>query len=438
MSTPYDRNKPPPPPHSTAPPQSRFGTEDPFAEEEVYSDISDISTKGDQALFVRNNPPLTPHSLPAHQTQHGERNKGMTENGDCAAESLRVHPSRMSLVEPRSKATEPRPEMRSAINMDALANRESHHHTSQSLTPHGDSYRPYYGTAARREDRVFSARANNVTDRRNARIRAFGDIPRTVYDLRAYYQFLKVQIGENVISRFKNGDGRVNPSQYGGTHEYDLGLCFTTFLSTYTCEKRDKCPWRHHPLTEEEKVWVKRLGSCEEFLRKAEALWAKPCTPMPGKNMADVAGDGDSPTVGGSVSGQEDEREKRYDTSRVVKRPREEYSCSGYEDTWRRDLYNNRNDGSRSSRRRREDDSQRDREDSRDDGQYNDRSRNGGSGSSKRQHRTDSNHEEDYSSGSNYNPETARGIQPPSPHCHVRGHERGQTWREEREHKTRK
>ncbi|KAI2478167.1 hypothetical protein Ptr902_10362 [Pyrenophora tritici-repentis] len=117
--------------------------------------------------------------------------------------------------------------------------------------------------------------------------------PPTVYDLRVYdtrisETYSKLPKGE----RFENGiNGKVAPSIYGSMSCHDLGLCFATFLTRKSCEMGLGCPWRHHPLSIAEKIWIIEYGKTrgKEFLGNVERCYTTPQMPVPGANMHHVA-----------------------------------------------------------------------------------------------------------------------------------------------------
>ncbi|KAJ4378097.1 hypothetical protein N0V83_000929 [Neocucurbitaria cava] len=118
--------------------------------------------------------------------------------------------------------------------------------------------------------------------------------PPTASDLRGYTNHVTKKYGAlEPEQRFSNGpNGKVKPVQYGSNNAFDLGLCFTTFCTQRACEMGLECPWRHHPLTKDEKEWMKALGRNfgkphieTEFLSNVESRWSFPEVPLPGKSM---------------------------------------------------------------------------------------------------------------------------------------------------------
>lgn len=114
-------------------------------------------------------------------------------------------------------------------------------------------------------------------------------MPPTAYDLRVFTRRIDDQYaGLPRERRFKNGNnGKASPSIYGSETRHDLGLCFATFLTRETCEMGLDCPWRHHPLSVTEKIWVVEYGKerGKEFLMNAERCYSCPQMPVPGANM---------------------------------------------------------------------------------------------------------------------------------------------------------
>ena len=118
-------------------------------------------------------------------------------------------------------------------------------------------------------------------------------IPSTVYDLRVYNRRIDNQYADLPSEQqFKNGtNGKVSPSIYGSETRHDLGLCFATFLTFETCEMGLDCPWRHHPLSIAEQIWIVEYGKerGKEFLMNTERCYSCPQMPVPGANMHLVA-----------------------------------------------------------------------------------------------------------------------------------------------------
>jgi hypothetical protein len=89
------------------------------------------------------------------------------------------------------------------------------------------------------------------------------------------------------MEQFAVGNGKVLPSYYGSDVLHDFGLCFSTFLTRKCCEIGLNCPWRHHPLSNDEKSWImennKERG--KEFAGKANRFWAFPEVPLPGARL---------------------------------------------------------------------------------------------------------------------------------------------------------
>ncbi|KAF2111829.1 hypothetical protein BDV96DRAFT_649802 [Lophiotrema nucula] len=101
--------------------------------------------------------------------------------------------------------------------------------------------------------------------------------PATAVDLQKYRKHL---IKTGVLKRNAHGtldDLKVNPERYNSTLHQDLGLCFNTFCTPYSCRQKC-CPWRHDKLNEEEVGWL--LASGTEFVQKAEVFWSRPCEPV--------------------------------------------------------------------------------------------------------------------------------------------------------------
>ncbi|KAJ4289582.1 hypothetical protein N0V90_010911 [Kalmusia sp. IMI 367209] len=123
-------------------------------------------------------------------------------------------------------------------------------------------------------------------------------VPSTAYPLRNYTNYIQDNYARNRVNtrenhklpRFRNGDGKVNPSAYGSMLEHDFGLCYSTFRTTYSCEMGVRCAWRHHPLNGEEKEWIVSIagGKGRDFVAAAERVWSSPNVPIPGKNMIEV------------------------------------------------------------------------------------------------------------------------------------------------------
>lgn len=122
-------------------------------------------------------------------------------------------------------------------------------------------------------------------------------VPHTAYPLRDYTNYIFehhcIRGSANRESRlptFRNGDGKVNPSAYGSVLQYDLGLCYCTFKTSFECEMGVRCPWRHHPLSKQEKDWIEDIARDKgrRFLEEADRCWATPDIPVPGHNMIEV------------------------------------------------------------------------------------------------------------------------------------------------------
>ena len=122
-------------------------------------------------------------------------------------------------------------------------------------------------------------------------------VPFTAYPLRDYTNYIfdhHCERGttnrENRLPTFRNGDGKVNPSAYGSVLQYDLGLCYCTFKTTFQCEMGVRCPWRHHPLSAQEKDWIEDIARDKgrRFIEEADRCWATPDIPVPGHNMIEV------------------------------------------------------------------------------------------------------------------------------------------------------
>jgi len=115
-------------------------------------------------------------------------------------------------------------------------------------------------------------------------------IPDTVYDLRRYDAHITaLHKGLPKQERFINGNGKTAPYMYGSVQGLDLGLCFSTFCTSFKCEMGVKCAWRHHPLTKAEREWILASGGArgKTFLEKLALFWAVPEVPVPGASMHD-------------------------------------------------------------------------------------------------------------------------------------------------------
>ncbi|KAF1828939.1 hypothetical protein BDW02DRAFT_193772 [Decorospora gaudefroyi] len=112
--------------------------------------------------------------------------------------------------------------------------------------------------------------------------------PPTAYDLRGYdYRILRANANLPRSQQFVNGNGKVGPSIYGSEQRHDLGLCFSTFLTRHRCEMGLNCPWRHHPLSNEERSWIIEYGgeNGKAFLANMDKWWGFPEVPVPGASM---------------------------------------------------------------------------------------------------------------------------------------------------------
>jgi len=117
--------------------------------------------------------------------------------------------------------------------------------------------------------------------------------PPTVYDLRVY----NTRINNHYATlpkheQFRNGtNGKIAPSIYGSETRHDLGLCFATFLTRNICEMGLDCPWRHHPLSVVEQIWIVEYGGerGKQFLGNVERCYSFPQMPVPGANMHRMA-----------------------------------------------------------------------------------------------------------------------------------------------------
>lgn len=117
--------------------------------------------------------------------------------------------------------------------------------------------------------------------------------PETVYDLARFSRYV-CQVSAN-NSRHSSGNenlGKVNASHFGSTPDKDLGLCYATFVTQAACPSGASCPWRHHPLSEEEKAWIRGNG-CAMFLDIVGESWGTPSVPVPGANLLNVVDPGD-------------------------------------------------------------------------------------------------------------------------------------------------
>jgi hypothetical protein len=124
-------------------------------------------------------------------------------------------------------------------------------HDDQMAAPHPLSrHRTFHDNQEAHDRRVRNVRCSRV--------------PVTANDLRSYHSF----VADSSIHVW-HGDGRVNPSHYGSVLECDLGLCYNTFKTRHPCEHGTRCPWRHHPLTAQEKDWIRLLGR-DMFVVEAE------------------------------------------------------------------------------------------------------------------------------------------------------------------------
>ncbi|RMZ71502.1 hypothetical protein GMOD_00006622 [Pyrenophora seminiperda CCB06] len=118
-------------------------------------------------------------------------------------------------------------------------------------------------------------------------------MPPTVYDLRVYNTRINTHYEKlPKYQQFRNGfNGKISPAMYGSETLHDLGLCFATFLTRHVCEIGLECPWRHHPLSLEEKIWIIEYGKerGKEFLANVEKSYTYPCMPVPGANLHGMA-----------------------------------------------------------------------------------------------------------------------------------------------------
>ncbi|KAL7780096.1 hypothetical protein CFE70_010117 [Pyrenophora teres f. teres 0-1] len=104
--------------------------------------------------------------------------------------------------------------------------------------------------------------------------------PPTAYDLRLYNaRICDMYANLPREQKFRNGNnGKVAPSIYGSETRHDLGLCFATFLTRSICEMGPECPWRHHPLSIAEKIWIIEYGNArgKQFLENVERCYTCP------------------------------------------------------------------------------------------------------------------------------------------------------------------
>ncbi|KAH6616420.1 hypothetical protein C7974DRAFT_416555 [Boeremia exigua] len=65
---------------------------------------------------------------------------------------------------------------------------------------------------------------------------------------------------EDHEEKFKHrlSQGKVWPYKYGSNNYWDLGLCYTHFCTKNVC-KTPNCEYRHSPLTDEERCYIRRL-----------------------------------------------------------------------------------------------------------------------------------------------------------------------------------
>ncbi|KAF2111879.1 hypothetical protein BDV96DRAFT_649847 [Lophiotrema nucula] len=138
---------------------------------------------------------------------------------------------------------------------------------------HYDTYRP----PRSKFDKTYSPAvlSDFVRHQRSELVKA-SPPPSTACDLTKYLAIIV-----NLHIAFINGDGKVNPSHYGSTLLADLGLCYTTFWTARICEHGILCPWRHHPLTEEEKEWIANVLKRFHWLQRVEKTMARKPTPEP-------------------------------------------------------------------------------------------------------------------------------------------------------------
>jgi len=115
-------------------------------------------------------------------------------------------------------------------------------------------------------------------------------VPCTAYDLRNYEQ----RIGNTLVdpksySHSRTIQGKIKTFVYSALRHFDLGLCHATFLTGAECRMGMKCPWRHHPLREEEIKWMLANTQDEhqihKFLQDVERCWNSPRIPLPGANL---------------------------------------------------------------------------------------------------------------------------------------------------------
>lgn len=172
---------------------------------------------------------------------------------------------------------------------------ESHHSDRREHNMQERAFREYHRPhSPRRDDRSDPRRRTRPSNwstsfDKNGHFR----IPGTALSLRKYTDSVAALHSRDVnaagtenLRKFKNGDGKVNPSAYGSTLNHDLGLCYTTFKTHFTCEMGVRCPWRHHPLTQIEKDWLRYNGGRgEKFIEEARENWGCPRAPWPGANM---------------------------------------------------------------------------------------------------------------------------------------------------------
>lgn len=143
------------------------------------------------------------------------------------------------------------------------------------------------------ENQSYKPPRFNVLDfRRQATAAAAGSdsqvAPKTAYNLVRYSRGINRYSDNNKRNSRKDDCAKVSVWSLGSTPDKDLGLCYATFLTQSACRSGTSCPWRHHPLSEEEKAWIRGNGRTG-FLDIVDDCWAKPGVPVPGANLLKVA-----------------------------------------------------------------------------------------------------------------------------------------------------
>jgi uncharacterized protein YoxC len=71
---------------------------------------------------------------------------------------------------------------------------------------------------------------------------------------------------------YASGNGKVAPGRYGSNANWDLGLCHVHFQTPQICEHGNACEYRHHPLNQHERQYMRFLTRGMDFLSRADEI----------------------------------------------------------------------------------------------------------------------------------------------------------------------